>query len=65
MRKSQVIWVRDVFEAAGILSGILRKGDLWYLKGSLLKHLERIPLIIEGKDVDPDEIASSRYEIYR
>ncbi|HEX7456022.1 MAG TPA: UDP-N-acetylmuramoyl-tripeptide--D-alanyl-D-alanine ligase [Candidatus Nanoarchaeia archaeon] len=65
MKKNQVIWVKDVFEAAGVLSGILRKGDLWYLKGSLLKHLERIPLIIEGKDVDPDEIAGKRYEVYR
>lgn len=65
MKKDRVIWVKDVFEAAGVLSGILRKGDLWYLKGSLLKHLERIPLIIEGKDVDPDEIASKRYEVYR
>lgn len=64
MKKNQVVWVKDVFEAAGALSGILRKGDLWYLKGSLLKHLERIPLILEGKDVDPDEIASKRYEIY-
>jgi len=65
MRKNQVVWVKDVFEAAGILSGMLRKGDLWYLKGSLLKHLERIPLIIDGKEVDIDEIASQRYEIYR
>jgi UDP-N-acetylmuramyl pentapeptide synthase len=65
MKKNQVIFVKDVFEAAGVLSGILKKGDLWYLKGSLLKHLERIPLILEGRDVDPDEIASKRYEIYR
>lgn len=65
MKKDRVIWVKDVFEAAGVLSGILQKGDLWYLKGSLLKHLERIPLILEGKDVDPDDIASKRYEIYR
>ena len=65
MRKSQVVWVKDVFEAAGVLSGILKKGDLWYLKGSLLKHLERIPLILEGKDVDMDDIASRHYEIYR
>lgn len=64
MKKDQVVLVKDVFEAAGALSEILRKGDLWYLKGSLLKHLERIPLILEGKDVDPDEIASKRYEIY-
>ncbi len=65
MKKDKVVWVKDVFEAAGVLNGLLREGDLWYLKGSLLKHLERIPLIIEGKDVDPDEIASKRYEIYR
>jgi UDP-N-acetylmuramyl pentapeptide synthase len=65
MKKNQVILVKDVFEAAGVLSGILKKGDLWYLKGSLLKHLERIPLIIEGRDVDPDEVAAKRYEVYR
>jgi UDP-N-acetylmuramoyl-tripeptide--D-alanyl-D-alanine ligase len=65
MKKNDVIWVKDVFEAAGILNGLLREGDLWYLKGSLLKHLERIPLIIEGKEVDSDEIASKRYEVYR
>lgn len=65
MRKDRVIWSKDVFEAAGVLTGILQKGDLWYLKGSLLKHLERIPLILEGKDVDPDEIAFQRYEVYQ
>jgi UDP-N-acetylmuramoyl-tripeptide--D-alanyl-D-alanine ligase len=65
MKKGKVIWAKDVFEAAGALSGILKKGDLWYLKGSLLKHLERIPLILEGNDVDPDEIASKRYEVYQ
>ncbi len=64
MKKAQVIWVKDVFEAAGVLSGILQKGDLWYLKGSLLKHMERIPLILEGKEVDADETASHRYEVY-
>jgi UDP-N-acetylmuramoyl-tripeptide--D-alanyl-D-alanine ligase len=65
MKKDKVVWVKDVFEAAGILNGLLREGDIWYLKGSLLKHLERIPLIIEGKDVDPDGVASKRYEVYR
>ncbi len=65
MRKGSVIWVEDVFEAAGVLTGILKKGDLVYLKGSLLKHLERIPLIMEGKKVDSDEIAFHRYEVYR
>lgn len=65
MRKNSVIWVADVFQAAGVLAGILKKGDLVYLKGSLLKHLERIPLIIEGKKVDHDSIAFHRYEVYR
>ena len=65
IKKDRVIWTKDVFEAAGVLAGILQKGDLWYLKGSLLKHLERIPLILDGKDVDTDEIASKRYEVYK
>lgn len=65
MRKNSVIWVEDVFAAAGVLAGIVKKGDLIYLKGSLLKHLERIPLIMEGKKVDHDDIAFHRYEVYR
>lgn len=65
MKRGSVVWVADVFEAAGVLTGILKQGDLVYLKGSLLKHLERIPLIMEGKKVDTDEIASHRYEVYR
>lgn len=65
MKKGSVIWVNNVFEAAGVLSSVVQSGDLIYLKGSLLKHLERIPLIMEGKQVDTDEIASKRYEVYR
>ena len=65
MKKGTVIWVSNVFEAAGVLSSIIKAGDLVYLKGSLLKHLERVPLIMEGKEVDSDEIASKRYEVYR
>ncbi|HSX57657.1 MAG TPA: UDP-N-acetylmuramoyl-tripeptide--D-alanyl-D-alanine ligase [Candidatus Saccharimonadales bacterium] len=65
LKKGTVIWVSDVFEAAGVLSSIIKTGDLIYLKGSLLKHLERIPLIMEGKAVDHDEVASHRYEVYR
>lgn len=59
-----VFYTENVFEAAKILKKMIRKDDLVYLKGSLLKHLERIPLILEDKKVDPDEIASHRYEIY-
>ena len=63
--RETVFYTEDVFAAAKKLKEILRPGDLWYLKGSLLKHLERIPLILEGKEVDSDEIASHRYEVYR
>ena len=65
MKKDKVILAKDVFEAAGLLETILKKGDLLYLKGSLLKHVERIILLLEGKDVDPDEVASKRYEVYK
>ncbi|MEX0616537.1 MAG: UDP-N-acetylmuramoyl-tripeptide--D-alanyl-D-alanine ligase [Candidatus Woykebacteria bacterium] len=65
MRKGRAIHTKDVFEAAGVLGTILQKGDLWYLKGSLLKHVERIILLLEGKDVDSDETAFHRYEVYR
>lgn len=65
MPRERVEFAQDVFEAAEILKKVLKKDDLVYLKGSLLKHLERIPLIIEGKKVDSDEVASHRYEVYR
>jgi len=47
----KIIWVADVFEAAARLKKILQKGDVWYLKGSLLKHMERVLLILEGEKV--------------
>lgn len=51
MKKENVFWVKDVKEAAEVLKKILKKGDFLYLKGSLLRHLERILLILEGKKV--------------
>ena len=52
MKKNQVFWVKDVAEAAEILQKILKKGDLFYLKGSLLRHMERILLILRGGKVN-------------
>ncbi|MGB9911170.1 MAG: UDP-N-acetylmuramoyl-tripeptide--D-alanyl-D-alanine ligase [Microgenomates group bacterium] len=49
--KNQLFWAKDVLEAGEILKKILKKGDLFYLKGSLLRHTERILLILEGKKV--------------
>ncbi|MCX6725999.1 MAG: UDP-N-acetylmuramoyl-tripeptide--D-alanyl-D-alanine ligase [Candidatus Shapirobacteria bacterium] len=52
MPKNQIFWVTDVFEAAKVLKNLLKKDDLFYLKGSRLKHMERILLILKGKKVD-------------
>jgi len=51
MNTKHVFWVKDVFEAADKLKKILKKNDLIYLKGSLLRHVERIPLLLEGKKI--------------
>ncbi|MCJ7829469.1 Mur ligase family protein, partial [Patescibacteria group bacterium] len=51
MKKEQVFWAKDVFQAAQILKKILKKGDLFYLKGSKLKHMERILLLLNGQKV--------------
>ena len=51
MKKKQVFWAENVSGAAEILKGLLKKGDLFYLKGSLLRHLERILLILKEEKV--------------
>lgn len=50
--KEKIFWAKDVSEAASVLDKILKKDDLLYLKGSLLRHLERIILLLEGKQVN-------------
>lgn len=60
--KKQVFWVEDVCQAAKILKKILRKGDLFYLKGSLLRHLERIVLILKGKRIKCRLSSCHRYQ---
>ena len=44
----QAFWTENVIEAARILKKFLNPGDVIYLKGSLLRHIERIPLILSG-----------------
>jgi UDP-N-acetylmuramoyl-tripeptide--D-alanyl-D-alanine ligase len=50
-RDVKSFWAKDVSEAAKILAKILKKGDLFYLKGSLLRHLERVLLILRRQKV--------------
>lgn len=52
-------WAKDVYEAAGALKKVLKKGDLIYLKGSLYRHVERVLHIIEGKKPPADLIIES------
>lgn len=51
MKKENVFWAKDVLQAAEILARLIKKDDLLYLKGSLLRHLERIIMLLEGKSV--------------
>ena len=62
MDQSKVFWVEDVQSAAEVLKNILKPGDLWYLKGSLLKHMERIIYILEGENVSCKKISCHVYE---
>jgi len=50
--KEKIFYAKNVQEAALFLKETLRPNYLWYLKGSRLKHLERILLILKGKRVD-------------
>ncbi|HUV71628.1 MAG TPA: UDP-N-acetylmuramoyl-tripeptide--D-alanyl-D-alanine ligase [Clostridia bacterium] len=58
---SQVFWAKDVAEAAKTLRKRLKKGDLFYLKASLLRHLERIILLLQGERVDCQAISCHYY----
>ncbi len=51
LKKSQVFWVADIVGAAQILKDLLKKDDLFYLKGSRLRHMERILMILNGEIV--------------
>jgi UDP-N-acetylmuramyl pentapeptide synthase len=57
----KIFWTKDVKEAAEVLNKILKKNDMLYLKGSLLRHMERILLILEGKIVKCREISCHFY----
>lgn len=61
-KKNHLFWAEDVQEAAKVLKGLLKKGDILYLKASLLRHLERIILLLEGKDIKCTEVVCHHYQ---
>lgn len=55
-------WAKDIVQAAAILGKILKKDDMIYLKGSLLRHMERIIYIIEGRKVNCRLVTCHHYQ---
>lgn len=49
--KEKLHYAEDVFEAAEVLKDLLKPGDLWYLKGSLLRNYNRILKLLRGEEV--------------
>ncbi len=45
-------WVPDVFEAAKVLGPIVQANDVLYMKGSLLRHVERVLLLLQRTQVN-------------
>jgi len=61
-KKTNLFWAKDVQETAEILKKLLKKDNLLYLKASLLRHLERIILLLEEKQVKCEKIVCHRYQ---
>ncbi|KKQ01779.1 MAG: UDP-N-acetylmuramoyl-tripeptide-D-alanyl-D-alanine ligase [Candidatus Roizmanbacteria bacterium GW2011_GWA2_36_23] len=49
--KNKVFHVKNVHQASAILKKIVNKNDLIYLKGSLLRHIERVLLLLQETNV--------------
>jgi len=47
----RIHFAQDVIEASNLLKPLIRKGDLIYLKGSLLRHVERVLMKLNGENV--------------
>jgi len=54
--KDKLFYAKDVFEASELLKHMLQKGDLWYLKGSLLRNYGRILKLLRGEPVCCHEV---------
>jgi len=58
----RVFAVDNVQQAAAALQKILKKDDLLYLKGSLLRHMERVLLILRGQKVNCQRVVCDHYD---
>lgn len=62
MKSSSLFWAKDVKDGAEILKKIIKKDDILYLKASLLRHLERIILILNEEKINCDEVICHQYD---
>jgi UDP-N-acetylmuramoyl-tripeptide--D-alanyl-D-alanine ligase len=51
MPQSKYYWAKDVLVAAGILGMLVKPQDTLYLKASLLRHMERLLMVLDGQAV--------------
>ncbi len=49
--KEKTAYAQDVFQATELLKSTLKSGDLWYLKGSLLRNYKRIVQLLNNEEV--------------
>lgn len=61
MAESKYYWAKDVLVAAGILSMLIKPEDTLYLKASLLKHMERLLMVLDGQAVGCNAISCPFY----
>lgn len=61
MVDSKYYWAKDVLVAAGILGMLVKPGDTIYLKASLLRHMERLLMVLDGQAVGCNAISCPLY----
>ncbi len=61
LAKDKIFYTESHQEVAKVLKKFLTPQTLWYLKGSRLKHLERILLLLSEKKVDCEKISCHNY----
>lgn len=59
--KEKIIYANNTIEAGIILKEYLNSGDFIYIKGSKLKHLERIMLIVNGENINCNVVSCPFY----
>jgi UDP-N-acetylmuramoyl-tripeptide--D-alanyl-D-alanine ligase len=65
LKKDKTIYCKNALEAGLALKNYLNKGDVIYLKGSLLRHMERILMTINKEKISCDVVSCPFYNSCR